>query len=76
MSSHIVERMCPECRTTDANFPNIDGCKSCASMLSQEELIFWNTPLFMEPDLIFPSDVMRQVYIPWYINLIRMFMLE
>jgi hypothetical protein len=75
MSSYAV-RMCPECRTTDANFPNIDGCKTCASMLSQEEALFWSTPLFTEPYPVFPSEVLDSIHIPWYINLIRMFMLE
>lgn len=87
MSSHVAVRMCPECRTTDAHFPNIDGCPSCASMLSQEENIFWNTPLYLEEKTndkgevvdkvgVMPKDVMRQVRIPWYVNLFRMIMLE
>ncbi len=87
MSSHQVVRMCPECRTTDAHFPNIDGCQSCASMLLHEEAIFWNTPVYLEPKFndkgepigglsITPKDIMRLVRVPWYITLVRMLMLE
>ena len=76
MSHQKVQRLCLECRTTDANFPNIVGCRSCTSMLSQEEKLFWSTPLFVEPYPILPGEVMDNVHIPWYIGLIRMFMLE
>lgn len=87
MSSHIAVRMCPECRTTDANFPNIDGCKSCATMVAHEEAIFWNTPMYLEPQFnergesignisMTPKDIMRMVRVPWYITVIRMLMLE
>lgn len=75
MSSHIALRMCPECRTTDAHFPNIDGCRSCAEMLSQDEKIFWNTPIDWEErplangkvqkEPITPREVIRRCKQPW-----------
>jgi hypothetical protein len=87
MNQQTAVRMCPECMTTDSHFPNIQGCATCASMISHDEALFWNTPVFMEPQYndkgesvgylpVFPEDVMQQMRIPWYINLIRMFMLE
>lgn len=87
MSSHTPVRMCLTCLTTDAHFPNIDGCPSCAEMLSQEERIFWNTPLYLEEvtnDVgevvdrigVLPKDVMRLTRTPWYIGLFRLLMLE
>jgi hypothetical protein len=87
MEGQTAVRLCPECLTTDAHFPNIDGCKTCTSMLSQDEAAFWNTPMFLDPQYnqhgdsigylpVFPKDIMYQVKIPWYINIIHMLMLE
>jgi len=59
-------RMCPVCLTTDASFPNIPGCQSCQEMLAHDELVFWNTPLYVEEQTpVMPHEVMRRIFQPW-----------
>lgn len=61
-------RMCPECLTTDASFPNIIDCASCKEMLEQDEYAFWNTPLYWEnedSEGMTPRQFMGRVVQPW-----------
>lgn len=61
--------MCPECRTTDASFPLITGCKSCAEAISRDEHTFWNNIKYpyLDPEdaEMTPGDFLRQVFQPW-----------
>ncbi len=60
----VIERLCPECRTTDASFPLIPGCKSCAEVISKEEYTFWNAPhphLDPEDSDFTPGDFLRAI---------------
>ena len=74
-SSLTVTRMCPECLTTDAAFPLVEGCKSCKDTLQYDEYMFWNTPLYwVEEPLgngkysrkgVYAEDVLHHVVQPW-----------
>lgn len=69
------ERMCPECLTTDAAFPLIEGCKSCKETLAHDEFVFWNTPIYTESGVardgstarinVTPALIIRRVVQPW-----------
>lgn len=59
MSACGAERMCPECRTTDASFPNIPGCQSCKQMLAHDEFVFWNSPLYWDEVYLFNGEIVQ-----------------
>jgi hypothetical protein len=70
-----AERLCPDCMTTDAAFPLIEGCQSCKATLAQDEYDFWNTPLYYVDSVfdngtatrepVMPREVMRRIFQPW-----------
>lgn len=59
-STPIATRMCLECRTTDAAFPLIEGCKSCKATLDHDEYLFWNTPLYWVEETLDGDKIMRK----------------
>lgn len=82
MNTANALRMCPECMSTDAHHPTIQGCQSCAAMVAYEGNAFLNTVITEEPIFtdagelagsvgITPREIIRRVVQPWH-TLFRM----
>jgi hypothetical protein len=67
--------LCIECRTSDASFPLIPNCQSCASMISEDEYNFWNSlPVLETEENYIRSSILQQSIQPlrYLFNLITL----